>query len=237
MMGEELEIYVNLVNELIEEDSADPLELAAAWPSWCRATNRCCWMTPFRSGVQAPATPRWLRAFVSSTTVAVVTFGDRGDRPARRMPSLEPRPLKDNPDVEMERYRVDVGAHHGVEAGPDRRRHRQQKRTSRAASSATSTSPMTSPPSICPGHERRGAGRDQEGPCLPASAADHPLHRSAGRQQLLPVVRPAATVPSTGSGCGIAAPAVTVPSTKSGSAVKVVSAKNRKFGGNKRRDS
>ncbi|MGL6164727.1 MAG: DEAD/DEAH box helicase, partial [Aeromonas veronii] len=30
MMGEELEIYHNLVNELIEEDSADPLELAAA---------------------------------------------------------------------------------------------------------------------------------------------------------------------------------------------------------------
>ena len=33
------------------------------------------------------------------------------------MPSLEPRPLKDNPDVEMERYRVDVGAHHGVKPG------------------------------------------------------------------------------------------------------------------------
>ena len=30
MMGEELELYLNLINELIEEDSADPLELAAA---------------------------------------------------------------------------------------------------------------------------------------------------------------------------------------------------------------
>ena len=44
-------------------------------------------------------------------------FADRGDRPARRMPSLEPRPPGDNPDVEMERYRVDVGAHHGVKPG------------------------------------------------------------------------------------------------------------------------
>lgn len=46
---------------------------------------------------------------VTSPTVVIVL--------PRRMPSFEPRPLKDNPDVEMGRYRVDVGAHHGVKLG------------------------------------------------------------------------------------------------------------------------
>jgi len=115
MMGEELEIYVNLVNELIEEDSADPLELAAALAKLVQGDQPLL----LDDSVTEPASDRAGREFERRDfgDRAPRDFGDRGDRPARRMPSLEPRPLKDNPDVEMERYRVDVGAHHGVKPG------------------------------------------------------------------------------------------------------------------------
>ena len=115
MMGEELEIYVNLVNELIEEDSADPLELAAALAKLVQGDQPLL----LDDTITEPASDRAGREFERRDfgDRAPRDFGDRGDRPARRMPSLEPRPLKDNPDVEMERYRVDVGAHHGVKPG------------------------------------------------------------------------------------------------------------------------
>ncbi|QSE73859.1 DEAD/DEAH box helicase [Aeromonas media] len=115
MMGEELEIYMNLVNELIEEDSADPLELAAALAKLVQGDQPLL----LDDSVTEPASDRAGREFERRDfgDRAPRDFGDRGDRPARRMPSLEPRPLKDNPDVEMERYRVDVGAHHGVKPG------------------------------------------------------------------------------------------------------------------------
>ena len=115
MMGEELEIYVNLVNELIEEDSADPLELAAALAKLVQGDQPLL----LDDSIPEPASDRAGREFERRDfgDRAPRDFGDRGDRPARRMPSLEPRPLKDNPDVEMERYRVDVGAHHGVKPG------------------------------------------------------------------------------------------------------------------------
>ncbi|MBV7436931.1 ATP-dependent RNA helicase [Aeromonas encheleia] len=115
MMGEELEIYVNLVNELIEEDSADPLELAAALAKLVQGDQPLL----LDDSITEPASDRAGREFERRDfgDRAPRDFADRGDRPARRMPSLEPRPLKDNPDVEMERYRVDVGANHGVKPG------------------------------------------------------------------------------------------------------------------------
>lgn len=117
MMGEELEIYHNLVNELIQEDSADPLELAAALAKLVQGDqplllDESIPEPAFNAGSDRGSFER--RDFNDR---GARDFADRGDRPARRMPSLEPRPLKDNPDVEMERYRVDVGAHHGVKPG------------------------------------------------------------------------------------------------------------------------
>lgn len=115
MMGEELEIYVNLVNELIEEDSADPLELAAALAKLVQGDQPLLLDESIPEPQFNPSNDRGGRDFERRDGGR--DFADRGDRPARRMPSLEPRPLKDNPDVEMERYRVDVGAHHGVKPG------------------------------------------------------------------------------------------------------------------------
>ena len=115
MMGEELEIYVNLVNELIEEDSADPLELAAALAKLVQGDQPLLLDDSIPEPQFNPSNDRGGRDFERRDGGR--DFADRGDRPARRMPSLEPRPLKDNPDVEMERYRVDVGAHHGVKPG------------------------------------------------------------------------------------------------------------------------
>ncbi|ATL99506.1 DEAD/DEAH box helicase [Aeromonas bestiarum] len=115
MMGEELEIYHNLVNELIEEDSADPLELAAALAKLVQGDQPLLLDESIPEPQFSPSNDRGGRDFERRDGGR--DFADRGDRPARRMPSLEPRPLKDNPDVEMERYRVDVGAHHGVKPG------------------------------------------------------------------------------------------------------------------------
>ncbi|MFM1678913.1 DEAD/DEAH box helicase [Aeromonas salmonicida] len=114
MMGEELELYLNLVNELIEEDSADPLELAAALAKLVQGDQPLL-LDDSMPEPQFSSNDRGGRDFERRDGGS--DFADRGDRPARRMPSLEPRPLKDNPDVEMERYRVDVGAHHGVKPG------------------------------------------------------------------------------------------------------------------------
>ncbi|HGY5238782.1 DEAD/DEAH box helicase [Aeromonas sp. 5HA1] len=114
MMGEELELYLNLVNELIEEDSADPLELAAALAKLVQGDQPLL-LDDSIPEPQFSSNDRGGRDFERRD--GGNDFADRGDRPARRMPSLEPRPLKDNPDVEMERYRVDVGAHHGVKPG------------------------------------------------------------------------------------------------------------------------
>ena len=63
---------------------------------------------------------------------------------------LEPRPLKDNPDVEMERYRVDVGAHHGVKPGQIVSAIANEANIESRFIGKTSTSPTTSPPSTCP---------------------------------------------------------------------------------------
>ncbi|MEB6607235.1 DEAD/DEAH box helicase [Aeromonas sanarellii] len=122
MMGEELEIYHNLVNELIEEDSADPLELAAALAKLVQGDQPLLLDDSIPDPLLNAGNDRGgfeRREFNDrgGRDFGNRDFGDRGDRPARRMPSLEPRPLKDNPDVEMERYRVDVGAHHGVKPG------------------------------------------------------------------------------------------------------------------------
>ena len=117
MMGEELEIYVNLVNELIEEDSADPLELAAALAKLVQGDQPLLLDDSIPDPVFNAGNDRGGFERREFNDRGGRDFGDRGDRPARRMPSLEPRPLKDNPDVEMERYRVDVGAHHGVKPG------------------------------------------------------------------------------------------------------------------------
>lgn len=117
MMGEELEIYVNLVNELIEEDSADPLELAAALAKLVQGDQPLLLDDSIPDPVFNAGNDRGGFERRDFNDRGGRDFADRGDRPARRMPSLEPRPLKDNPDVEMERYRVDVGAHHGVKPG------------------------------------------------------------------------------------------------------------------------
>ncbi|MBP4042560.1 MULTISPECIES: DEAD/DEAH box helicase [Aeromonas] len=117
MMGEELEIYHNLVNELIEEDSADPLELAAALAKLVQGDQPLLLDDSIPDPLLNAGNDRGGFERREFNDRGGRDFGDRGDRPARRMPSLEPRPLKDNPDVEMERYRVDVGAHHGVKPG------------------------------------------------------------------------------------------------------------------------
>ncbi|MCS0540383.1 DEAD/DEAH box helicase [Aeromonas veronii] len=117
MMGEELEIYHSLVNELIEEDSADPLELAAALAKLVQGDQPLLLDDSIPDPLFNNSNDRGGFERRDFNDRGGRDFGDRGDRPARRMPSLEPRPLKDNPDVEMERYRVDVGAHHGVKPG------------------------------------------------------------------------------------------------------------------------
>ncbi|WP_167386761.1 DEAD/DEAH box helicase [Aeromonas cavernicola] len=117
MMGEELEIYHNLVNELIEEDSADPLELAAALAKLVQGDQPLLLDDSIPDPLLNNSSDRGGFERRDFNDRGGRDGADRGDRAARRMPSLAARPLKDNPDVEMERYRVDVGAHHGVKPG------------------------------------------------------------------------------------------------------------------------
>ncbi|MFL9592794.1 DEAD/DEAH box helicase [Aeromonas schubertii] len=120
MMGEELETYYELVNELVQDESVDPIELAAALAKLVQGDQPLL----LDESKPDPLLSQPSREFDRQRDFGDRDFNNRGerdfnrgDRPARRMPGLEPRPLKDNPDVKMERFRVDVGSHHGVKPG------------------------------------------------------------------------------------------------------------------------
>ncbi|MGL5040898.1 MAG: DEAD/DEAH box helicase, partial [Aeromonas sp.] len=90
MMGEELEIYHNLVNELIEEDSVDPLELAAALAKLVQGDQPLLLDDSIPDPLLNASNDRGGRDFErrEGGRDGGRDFADRGDRPARRMPSL-----------------------------------------------------------------------------------------------------------------------------------------------------
>ena len=91
---QDIEFYSNLLTEYQQKHDADPMVIAAALAHLLQGK------TPLLLKEQAIREPR-----------------ERNDRKSKRLPkgaSGKPRPLKEHPDVEMERYQLDVGHDHGV---------------------------------------------------------------------------------------------------------------------------
>ncbi len=97
--NEDLASCLPVVSELVAETDADPLEIAAALMKLLQGDE------PLRISDAAPARAQ--------------RFEKQPPRPARREKPLElqPRPLKDYPDIPMQRYRLGVGHADGVKPG------------------------------------------------------------------------------------------------------------------------
>ncbi|MAY42442.1 MULTISPECIES: DEAD/DEAH box helicase [unclassified Neptuniibacter] len=98
--SQDIEFYKNLLTEYQQENDTDPLVVASALAHLLQGK------TPLLMKEQ-PRQPRRDRE----------ERGDRGDRGNRRQPrgmSTQAKPLKDNPDVKMQRYKLNVGHEHGV---------------------------------------------------------------------------------------------------------------------------
>ncbi len=99
----DLEIFTNLVSEYQAEHDADPLAMAAALAFMAQG-NEPLLVSDKPSRRERPA--------------RVVEAGERP--PRKQKPTTverEPRPLKEHPDVAMERFRLAVGYHHDVKPG------------------------------------------------------------------------------------------------------------------------
>lgn len=113
-LGQEkdLSLFYQMVKQIESEQDVDPLQIAAALacmvqgdvPLLLTENDR-----PKRKKERSDRDDDWSER------------GGRGERRRGRFPdkevSFEPLPLKDHPDVEMERYRIDVGHEHGVKPG------------------------------------------------------------------------------------------------------------------------
>ena len=96
---QDIEFYSNLLTEYQQKHDADPMVMAAALAHLLQGK------TPLLLKEQAVREPRDRDR------------GDSKDRKSKRLPkgaSGKPRPLKEHPDVEMERYQLEVGHDHGV---------------------------------------------------------------------------------------------------------------------------
>ncbi|MDO6593809.1 DEAD/DEAH box helicase [Neptuniibacter sp. 1_MG-2023] len=101
--NQDIEFYKNLLTEYQQEHDADPLVVASALAHLLQGK------TPLLMKDQARP-PRREREERGERN-------DRGDRKSRRQPqgmSAQAKPLKDNPNVEMQRYMLAVGHEHGV---------------------------------------------------------------------------------------------------------------------------
>ncbi len=102
------ELFENLITEFQAESNVDPLLIAAALAKLLQGDEPLLM-------VDQPRRERRERNDRNKR-------GERTERDSRRKPrntvaSTEPKPLKAHPDVEMQRYRIDVGYEHGVKPG------------------------------------------------------------------------------------------------------------------------
>ena len=95
--SQDIEFYKNLLTEYQQENDTDPLVVASALAHLLQGK------TPLLMKEQ-PRQPRRDRE----------ERGDRGNRRQPRGMSTQAKPLKDNPDVKMQRYKLNVGHEHGV---------------------------------------------------------------------------------------------------------------------------
>ncbi len=115
-------LFYKLVNEVEEETDVDPLEIAAALARMAQG-NVPLLLTenehrPQRREPRSEREPRADRGPGSDRAPrADRGAGERNERHPPKVLDTRPMPLKDFPDVDMERYRVAVGYEHGVKPG------------------------------------------------------------------------------------------------------------------------
>jgi ATP-dependent RNA helicase DeaD len=102
-----LEKYEEVVSDLLSDDSLEPETLAAALAKMCQRDGDL-----FLDESQPEPEMRTLDDRPSRES-----RGDRGGRRFRSGPSAEPQPLRDFPDMKMQRFRVAVGRRDGAKPG------------------------------------------------------------------------------------------------------------------------
>jgi len=112
--GEDLELYTRVVTEYLHDEELDPLVMAAALARMAQGNE------PLLLSEREQRPPRERREERGGRA-------ERGERPQRERaprpertkeaPSLLARPLKDHPEVDMIRYRVEVGYDDDVKPG------------------------------------------------------------------------------------------------------------------------
>lgn len=112
LLSDDLEQYQGVVNEFLQDDSTDPLDLCAALAKMVKGDE------PLFMDENQPEPSQ--RSVSERSERGGERFG-REERPferrERKVPSAGPRQLRDHPDVNMQRYRLDVGYEHGVKPG------------------------------------------------------------------------------------------------------------------------
>ncbi len=105
LASEDLSSCLPVVRELVAESDADAVELAAALMKLLQGDE------PLLLDEQA-------RPETQKRREKTARDGFEGERPRRDKPvELEPRPLKEHPDIAMCRYRLEVGHRDGVKPG------------------------------------------------------------------------------------------------------------------------
>ena len=106
--GQDLEVFTRLVDEYREEHDADPIAIAAALAHMAQGKEPLLLSDRPQRRERAERPPR------------IVAEGGRDERPRRRerpQPSASARPLREHPDIEMQRFRLAVGHAHQVKPG------------------------------------------------------------------------------------------------------------------------
>ncbi len=96
---DDLEVYQQLINEILADDSIDPIDLCAALAKLVQGKE------PLLVDETSP----------EPTQNSIDDYADRDRR--RKTPSAKAQPLKDFPDIEMLRYRIAVGRRDGAKPG------------------------------------------------------------------------------------------------------------------------
>ncbi len=117
LAGEDLELFQQLVTEFQQEQAVDPLQIAAALA--CMAQGDEPLLLPEReAAARRPAAEKRDKRD-KREKYDKRDKPERAEKPGRRAESGGARalPLKTHPEIEMERFRLNVGRSHGVKAG------------------------------------------------------------------------------------------------------------------------
>jgi len=108
--SQDLEVFTRLVDEYREEHDADPVAIAAALAHMAQGKEPLLLSDRPQRRERAERPPR------------IIAEGSRDERPRRRerptgQPSASARPLREHPDIAMQRFRLAVGHAHQVKPG------------------------------------------------------------------------------------------------------------------------